>query len=116
MSPLSPALHIHCTHPWEEIVCPHQKELLHQPLHVPPFTQKEDLILIPSNPPQNMSLTLRIHTLHVPTHQRAENPPLEDMLFSAWPTVLRLRLDGSLETHVAFHAVGEEKNCPKKAA
>lgn len=41
-------------------------------------------------------------------------PPLKDVLFSAWPTVIRLRLDGSLETHVTFHAVEEKKIAQKR--
>lgn len=84
--PLSPALRSHGMHRWEEIICPHQK---HHLLHASPFTQRENLTLIPSNPPKPKSLTLQIHNLHIPTHQQSEPPPpLEDVLFSARPTVL----------------------------
>lgn len=109
--PLSLALHIHCTYLWEEIICPHQKQLLHHPPHISTFTQRENLIQIPFDLPQNMSLTLQIHILPVPTHQWAENlPPLADVQ----PNALCLHLDGSLETCGTFCAVRKKKIVQKR--
>lgn len=45
--PLGPALHIYCVHLCEEIVCPHSSSFCII-CHMLPFSQRENLILIPS--------------------------------------------------------------------
>lgn len=110
VTPLCLAIHIPCTHLWEKIICLHQKQLLHHPKHVSPFTRRGSLILNPSNTPRTRLALFRFTSCTFLHTKGQKIAPMTLETCSSVPGQLHFACNWMvLWRHVAFYADEEPK-------
>lgn len=110
LTPLCLAIHIPCTHLWEKIICLHQKQLLHHPKHVSPFTRRGSLILNPSNTPRTRLALFRFTSCTFLHTKGQKIAPMTLETCSSVPGQLHFACNWMvLWRHVAFYADEEPK-------